>query len=178
MENNGCDMTISPEQLLSNLRWRYATKKFDSLQKIPDEVWQCIESSLILTPSSFGLQPWKFFVVKDPAIRAALLPESWNQNQVIDASHFVVLTARNDLDANDIQAWIECLAETQNCSLESLAPYRGMVEGTATALSIHDRAQWNTRQVYIALGQLMATAATLGIDSCPMEGINFATAFS
>ena len=87
-------MTVPPDQVLAALRWRYATKQFDASREIPADVWDALEESLVLTPSSFGLQPWKFLVVQDPTIRAELMAESWNQTQVTHASHFVVLTAR------------------------------------------------------------------------------------
>ena len=92
-------MNVTPDLALSALRWRYATKQFDASRHIPDEVWSVLEESLVLTPSSFGLQPWKFLVVRNPAIRVKLQADSWNQPQVTDASHFVVLTARTDLVA-------------------------------------------------------------------------------
>jgi nitroreductase len=165
-------MTLPPDQLIAALRWRYATKQFDVSRKIPASIWDAIEESLVLTPSSFGLQPWKFFVVQSPALRAKLLSESWNQPQVTDASHFVVLTARTDLSAADIDAWISRMAEVQKKSSEDVAPLKGMIAGFAERMSADDRAAWNTRQIYIALGQLMTTAAVLGVDACPMEGIS------
>jgi nitroreductase len=165
-------MTLPPDQLIAALRWRYATKQFDVSRKIPASIWDAIEESLVLTPSSFGLQPWKFFVVQSPALRAKLLSESWNQPQVTDASHFVVLTARTDLSTADIDAWISRMAEVQKKSSEDVAPLKGMIAGFAERMSADDRAAWNTRQIYIALGQLMTTAAVLGVDACPMEGIS------
>lgn len=165
-------MSTTPDQLLSALRWRYATKQFDASRKIPAETWAALEEALVLTPSSFGLQPWKFLVVESPAMRAKLLPDSWNQPQVTDASHFVVLTARTDLTAADIDAWVSRLSEVQGTSAEAVAPLKGMISGFAERMSEEERAAWNTRQVYIALGQLMTSAAVLGIDSCPMEGIS------
>lgn len=170
--SGGLTMTVSPDQLLSALRWRYATKQFDASRKIPESVWDAIEESLVLTPSSFGLQPWQFLVVQSPALRAKLLPESWNQPQVTDASHFVVLTARTDLTEADIDAWIARLADVQSRPLEAVAPLRGMIAGFAERMSAEDRHAWNIRQCYIALGQLMASAAVLGVDACPMEGIS------
>lgn len=167
-------MTTTPDKLLAALRWRYATKRFDPARKIPAATWDAIEESLVLTPSSFGLQPWKFIVIQDPLIRANLAPESWRQPQVTEASHYVVLTARNDLDATDIEAWMARLAEIQGGTLESVAPLRGVIEGFAQAMSHEERHAWNIRQTYIALGQLMASAAVLGIDACPMEGISTA----
>ncbi|MEO8613691.1 MAG: NAD(P)H-dependent oxidoreductase [Luteolibacter sp.] len=165
-------MTISPDKLLYSLRWRYATKQFDASRKIPANVWDALEESLVLTPSSFGLQPWKFIVVADPSVRMKLLPESWKQPQVIDASHYVVLTARTDLTSDDIDAWIGRLSEVQGTEIGTLAPLKGMIEGFAQSMSQEERHAWNVRQVYIALGQLMASAAALGVDACPMEGIS------
>jgi nitroreductase len=167
-------MTLSPDQLLAALRWRYATKSFDSTKKIPASTWEAIEESLVLTPSSFGLQPWKFLVIQDPGVRGNLLGESWRQLQVTEASHYVVLTARTDLDASDIDAWMERMGEVQASPVETLASYRGVIAGFAQAMSHEARHAWNVRQAYIALGQLMASAAVLGVDACPMEGISAA----
>lgn len=165
-------MATTTDQLLASLRWRYATKQFDASRKIPAETWAALEESLVLTPSSFGLQPWKFLIVETPAVRAKLLPDSWNQAQVTEASHFVVLTARTDLTTVDIDAWVSRLSEIQGRPADTLAPLRGMIVGFAETMSEEERHAWNVRQVYIALGQLMASAATLGIDACPMEGIS------
>lgn len=164
------------DTLLSALRWRYATKQFDATRKIPADVWAALEESLALTPSSFGLQPWKFLVVRDAAVRERLKPESWNQPQVTEASHFVVLTARTDLGKEYIESWINRMAEVQGKQPQDFAPLQGMIAGFAETMSQEARHAWNVRQVYIALGQLMTSAAMLGIDTCPMEGIS-ATAY-
>jgi len=165
-------MTISTDQLLDALRWRYATKKFDPARKIPAATWEALEESLVLTPSSFGLQPWKFIVVQNPGLRANLASESWGQPQVTEASHYLVITARTDLTTTDIDSWIARVAAVQDASPESLAMLKGMIEGFAQAMSHEGRHAWNIRQTYIVLGQLMASAALLGIDACPMEGIS------
>lgn len=165
-------MPLAPDQLIASLSWRYATKKFDPTRKISAEAWDALEASLVLTPSSFGLQPWKFIVVQDSAIRAELRQESWGQPQVTEASHYVVLTARTDLDSADIDAWISRMTEVQGSTREEIAPLEGMIRGFAQAMSHEARHLWNVRQVYIALGQLMTSTALLGIDACPMEGIS------
>ena len=165
---------LAPNELLAALRWRYATKQFDSARKIPAAVWDALEDSLVLTPSSFGLQPWKFLVIEEQAVRARLQQESWNQSQVTDASHFVVLASRTDLTSADIDIWIARMAEAQQKRVDDLAPLKGMIAGFAETMSREARHAWNTRQVYIALGQLMTSAAVLGIDACPMEGISAA----
>ena len=165
-------MTIQPNDLLAALRFRYATKAFDPARKIPTETWDAFEKSLVLTPSSFGLQPWKFLVVENPEIREKLKAASWNQPQLIDASHLVVLTARTDLTQADIDSWIARLSEIQGTPIEALAGLSGMISSFSSAMTPAEKQAWNTRQVYIALGQLMTSAAVLGIDSCPLEGIS------
>jgi nitroreductase len=165
-------MTIQPNDLLAALRFRYATKAFDPARKIPVETWDAFEKSLVLTPSSFGLQPWKFLVVENPEIREKLKAASWNQPQLIDASHLVVLTARTDLTQADIDSWIARLSEIQGTPIEALAGLSGMISSFSSAMTPAEKQAWNTRQVYIALGQLMTSAAVLGIDSCPLEGIS------
>jgi nitroreductase len=86
--------------LLQALQWRYATKAFDPNRKIPAATWAALENALVLSASSFGLQPYPFIVVTDPAVRARLLPHAWNQRQVMDASHFVVFAARTASDCS------------------------------------------------------------------------------
>lgn len=165
-------MPISPSELLASLNFRYATKAFDSSRKIDADTWSALEASLTLTPSSFGLQPWKFIVVDTPEIREKLKSASWGQNQVTDASHLVVLTTRTDLTQKDIDKWIACLSEVQGTPVENLAGYAGMIASFSSTMSQAEKQAWNTRQVYIALGQLMTAAAVLEIDTCPLEGIS------
>lgn len=162
----------TPESVLNALRWRYATKTFDATRKIPQDLWRAIEESLVLTPSSFGLQPWKFLVIENPALRAELRGHSWGQTQITDASHLVVLAARTDVTEADIETWIARLSEVQGTPREVLAPLQQMIGGFTAGMPAEARQAWNIRQVYIALGQLMTTAALLGVDSCPMEGID------
>jgi len=165
-------MTMLPTELLAALHFRYATKAFDPNRKITAETWDAIEQSLVLTPSSFGLQPWKFLVIENPEIRETLKAASWGQGQVTDASHLVVLTARTDLDKADIDSWVARLSEVQGTPLEALAGLSGMISSFSSSMSASEKQVWNTRQVYIALGQLMTAAAVMGIDTCPLEGIS------
>ena len=86
-------MSASSEDVLAPLRWRYATKQFDPARAIEPATWAALEQAAVLAPSSFGLQPWTFVVVTDPAVRQQLHPASWNQPQILDASHLVVFAA-------------------------------------------------------------------------------------
>ena len=98
--------TIPEAQLLEALNWRYATKAFDPALKIAETTWKTLEQTLILSASSFGLQPYRFLVVKDPAVRERLLPHSWNQRQVVDASHLVVFAARTAITEAEIDSFL------------------------------------------------------------------------
>ncbi|MBF2064815.1 MAG: NAD(P)H-dependent oxidoreductase [Calothrix sp. C42_A2020_038] len=165
-------ITVSaPESVLQQLKWRYATKKFDANKKIPDDVWKVLEQSLVLAPSSFGLQPWKFFVVQNPEIRHQLLPHSWGQTQVVDASHLVVFAIKKDVDAAYVDRYVARMAEVQQVPVENLEKFAGVVKGFMEKPPYPlDLNEWSTRQVYIALAQFMTTAAMLSVDTCPMEG--------
>jgi nitroreductase len=163
--------TLSSQQLLAALRWRYATKMFDPARKIPADEWAALEESLVLSPSSFGLQPYRFLVVQDRATREKLLPHAWGQRQVVDASHFVVFAARTEITEAEIDAFLKLTASTRGVPVESLAAYRGMMTGSLLSASFKPLAvHWAARQAYIALGNLLTCATVLGVDACPMEG--------
>jgi nitroreductase len=167
--------TISTEQLLSALRWRYATKSFDSSRTIPAATWAALEDALVLTPSSFGLQPWRFLDIRDPALRTQLRAHSWNQPQVTDASHFVVFAARTEITAADIAHLLDRTAELYGRPVATLDAYRQLMESSLLADARKPHLQcWAARQAYIALGQLLTAAALLGVDACPMEGFDAA----
>jgi len=163
---------IAPEELLERLRWRYATKMFDPHRKIPSDLWQGLAESLVLTPSSFGLQPWEFIHVQTPALREELRAASWNQPQVTDASHFLVLAARTSLTEAEVDRFLRQVALDTGTSEESLSGYRQMILGFLAAMTPDGLVAWAKHQSYIALGQLMGSAAMLGVDSCPMEGFD------
>lgn len=163
---------ITIQELNQALSWRYATKVFDANKKIGTETLEALLQSLRLSPSSFGLQPWKFFVVENPELRQQLRAQSWNQPQVTDASHLIVMCAKEAISTEDIEEWIKCLALTQGTPIDQLAPLQGMIQQFTGAMSDSDMQHWNTRQVYLALGQLMTSASLLGIDTCPLEGIS------
>jgi nitroreductase len=163
---------IPPQQLVDALNWRYATKKFDPAKKIPAERWSALEQALVLAPSSIGLQPWKFFVVTDTGVKTQLMEASYRQAQVADCSHFVALTARRDIDAQHVERHIDRMAEVTGVTTESLAKFRTMtMRNLDKARAAGTLDAWQEHQIYIALGQFMAGAAVLGVDTCPMEGI-------
>lgn len=159
---------ITSQVLLTQLRWRYATKKFDPNRSINPTDWQALEDTLVLTPSSFGLQPWRFIVITDPALKAQLVPISWGQKQLVEASHVVVFTIKNNLSAADIDQYIARIVEVRGGTAAALAGFQKLMVGAVVNAGVNE---WATRQVYIALGNFMTSAALLGIDTCPLEGI-------
>ncbi len=164
---------LSPAELVQTQRWRYATKKFEPALKIPQDAWAALEQSLMLSPSSFGLQPWKFVVVTDPEVRARLRAASWNQAQVEDCSHLVVFLAKDTIREADVDHFLARTAEVSGQSLESLEAYKGMMMGgLVNGPQASQLGQWAARQAYIALGNFMTSAALLGVDTCPMEGFD------
>lgn len=164
---------VAPETIVQALNWRYATKGYDTTRKIPAALWETLEQSLVLAPSSYGLQPYQFLVVKDEAKRAALRPHSWGQPQITDASHLVVFTARTSLTEEHVKEFIQRTSDVRGVPAEALAGYRDMmvgdlVKGPRGAIIAH----WAARQAYIALGELLTTAALLGVDATPIEGFS------
>jgi nitroreductase len=163
---------VSETQLLAALRWRYATKKFDPAKKIPAATWAALEQALVLAPSSFGLEPWKFVVVTDPAVKQKLSAASWNQTQPADCSHLVAFAFKKDLGPADVDKLVARTVATRGGPASALDGYKGMMlQSLAGAKAAGTLDAWQSRQVYIALGQFMAAAALLGVDTCPMEGI-------
>lgn len=164
-------LTLSTDALLAALNWRYAVKKFDPAKKVPDATWRALEQSLVLSPSSFGLQPWRFVVVSDPTLREQLVAASWNQTQIKDASHLVVFAIKKGLNAADVDRFIARTAEVRSAPAASLDGYAQMIKGFVTKPGF-DVDSWSARQLYIAVGQFLAACAVVGVDACPMEGIS------
>jgi len=158
--------------LLHVLNARYAVKKFDSTRQIPGDVWNTLEEALILSPSSYGLQPWKFIVVTDPGVREELAPHAWNQPQITTCSHLVVFCARRELDGDDVEKLIAATAQKRGIAASDLHGYSSMIGSSISNLSPENLLSWNQKQVYVALEQFLLSCALLGVDACPMEGFS------
>ncbi len=164
---------LNNETILEQLNWRYATKSYDATKKISDEDWETLEHSLILAPSSFGIQPYKFIVVTDQETKEKLRPAAYGQPQITDSSHLVVFTYKKVLTDADIEHFVERIAEVRGVPRETLTDYENIMKGSAKkAVDGGYVETWNSRQAYLALGFLLETAALLGIDATPMEGFD------
>ncbi len=162
---------IESEALLRQLRWRYATKQFHADRVIAAADWNTLSEALALTPSSFGLQPWKFYILTDKATREKLVPACWNQRQVADCSHLVIFAHRLNVGTAEIDAWLKRIVEVRKVPSETLGGYRAaMVNHLVQGPLKTEVDEYARRQCYIALGNFMTCASLLGIDTCPMEG--------
>jgi len=166
---------LTKETILEQLNWRYATKSYDKTKKISAPDWETLEQALILAPSSFGIQPYKFLVVTDPEIREKLKAAAYGQTPLTDASHLVVVAYKKTLSDADIERYVERITEVRGQAREALADYENAMKGSAQRATAGGYIEtWNSRQAYIALGFLLETAALLGIDATPMEGFDAA----
>jgi nitroreductase len=155
---------------LSNLEWRYAAKKFDTTKKVSDADLEKILEAIRLTPTSFGMQPYHFYIITNQEKKDAIQSASWHQPQVGSCSHLIVMCARNDLMAVKDE-YFDAMSGGKEEVRTSLSGFEQMVTGFIPNAS----PEWAKKQVYIAQGFALAACAELQIDSCPMEGFDAAT---
>ena len=159
-------------QIVDALKWRYAVKKYDTTRKLPKETLETLTDSLRLSPSSNGLQPWKFLVINDLLLREKLREAAYGQPQVTEASHFIVLTRRTDINADFIEHFVASTAEIRSVTVESLAGFKEYLLTFVNQISQTSLESWASEQVHIALGFLVETAALLNVDASPMGGFD------
>lgn len=157
--------------MINSLKWRYATKKFDN-KSVPAAELIELKEAVRLTASSYGLQPYVVLDVQNPEVRTKLRAASWDQSQITDASNLFVFCAANDMTSSDIDNFIALTAETRGLPPEALQGYSDFMKSSIGGRSLADKQNWNARQAYIALGNLLTVAASKQIDVCPMEGFD------
>lgn len=162
---------MNSQKLLDSLSWRYATKHFNPAKKLDEKTWQVLEKSLILSPSSYGLQPYKFILVQDQNLRKKLRAHSWNQPQIEESSHLIVFLCKKTMDEKYIENYVNLIAASRGIAASSLNDYKNMMVGDLVNGG-KDIFNWSGKQAYIALGNLLTSAALLEVDACPMEGID------
>lgn len=158
--------------IIESLNWRYATKKYDPSKRISDSDLEIIKESLRLTATSFGLQPLKFLIIENPAVRESLKAASWGQTQITDASHMIVLCSYVNVENEHVDHYMNDVSSSRNVPIEATVPFGDYIKGAIANFSPEQKAIWTSKQAYIALGQVLHTCAMLRIDSTPMEGFN------
>ena len=158
--------------LTEALSWRYATKKFDTERRVSGEDLDALKTAVRLSASSFGLQPYRVAVVDEQSVQDRLLPHSYNQQQVADASHVFVFAAKLDVTPDYVDRFIELTAQVRAIPVDDVRGYGEYIKSNIANKDTTFIQDWNRRQAYIGLGTLLATAAELRVDACPMEGFD------
>jgi len=158
--------------IIESLEWRYAAKKFDDTKTLTEEKIDTLKTAFNLTATSYGLQPVKMVVLKNKDIQQQLVAHSWNQQQVAQASHVLVICIQDNIDEKDIEQYFDLVKYTRNTPDEILNPFKDYLKTDISSKSENQLALWMKNQAYIALGNLLTVAAIEKIDSCPMEGFN------
>lgn len=155
-----------------DLNWRYATKKFDPKKKIPKKDLDELLEALRMSPSSRGMQLWKFLVITDKKLREKLRQHAHGQPQITDASQLIVLCIRTDIDDKHVARYIKRIMEVRKVSHDSLKAYKESMIKAINSKTQEEREMSARHQIYIALGMLLAACAQKRIDACPMEGFD------
>jgi nitroreductase / dihydropteridine reductase len=158
--------------LLSLLKWRYATKKMDPAKVVSQEKVDHIVEAIRLTASSSGLQPYQVIVVSNPELRAQLVEHAMNQAQVAEGSHLLVFAAWDNYTPERINHMFDLVNTERNFTSEGWENYRKMLLNLYPARPAEVNFEHAARQAYIALGTALVAAAEVGVDATPMEGFN------
>lgn len=157
------------EFIQSRLHWRQSIKQFDPARKIPDPDWHVLEESLRLAPSSYGLQPWTFALAQSPEVRRALSENNGNHRQFETCSHLLVIARLKTMDLAYVEKNLLARGTPTDRLPKDLEFFdKAVINGPHLA----DMPHWTAKQAYIAMGFFLSTAAMLGIDACPIEGID------
>ena len=157
-------------KFIENQNWRYATKKFDAAKKVSNEDLEILKEAIRLSTSSYGLQPYKIFIIENKEIRAKLQPVSWGQAQITEASHLFVFANEVDIQNKHIDSLISNMAKTRGLEEKNLLGYADLMKSNIISLDTDMKSVWTSKQTYLALGNLINAAAELKIDVTPMEG--------
>ena len=158
--------------IIESLEWRYATKKFNETKYLTNNQLDILKNAFNLTATSYGLQPVKLVVVKNKEIQQQLVAHSWNQQQVAQASHVLVICIQENLSSEDIENYFKLVKEIRNTPDEILNPFKDFLKSSISTKSEIEIFEWMKNQAYIALGNLLNVAAAERIDTCPMEGFS------
>lgn len=160
-------------EFLKAMAFRHACKRFDTQKQIPTEQFESILDVCRMSPSSFGMEPWRLIVVRNEKLRKALKASCWNQNQITEASELVIFTTDNDIVRSD-SPYVRKMFERRGMPAEMVDTYLGVYKNYLSPIEEDEilLENWTAKQCYIALANAMTYAATLEIDSCPIEGFD------
>ena len=154
--------------IIDNLRWRYATKKFDKTKKLSDFQINTLKETFNLTATSYGLQPLKLVVVQNKKIQAQLVSASYNQQQIFQASHVLIICVQNNFSSKDVEKYFELSKKIRNTPDEIINPFKDFLVKEMNNKTTEELEVWNKNQAYLALGNLLTVCAVEKIYACPM----------
>jgi len=157
-------------EIIQSLKWRYATKKFDNTKILTKEKISTLTEAFNLTATSYGLQPLKLVVIQDKVIQKELTKHSWNQQQVADASHVLVICIETEVGEEYITKYFDNVKTIRNTSDEILNPFKEQLINSFKDKPSEEIFNWASKQAYLSLGNLLTVCAAEKIDACPMEG--------
>ena len=155
---------------IKKLEWRYAVKKFDSDRYLTEEQVEKLKKAFNLTATSYGLQPIKMVVLRYKELQAALVPHSYHQPQVGQASDVLVFGIEKNIDSAYITQYFERVKQIRGTSEKILTPFKEVLVKSFSEKEEQEINQWATNQAYLAMGNLLTICALEEIDACPMEG--------
>ena len=158
--------------VLDALKWRYAVKKFDPDRKLEPGQIEKLKEAFNLTATSYGLQPIRMLVIRDPKLQETLVPHSYGQRQVADASDLLVLCIETTIDSAYIQAYFDRVRHVRGTPEDVLRPFQDSLQRSFEGKMPSEIRVWATHQAYLALGNLLTVCAYERIDACPMEGFD------
>lgn len=156
--------------IIKNLEWRYAVKKFDSEKTLSTEKVNKLKEAFNLTATSYGLQPIKMVVLKNRELQGQLVRHSYGQEQVAQASHVLIICIEKDIDDTYIVEYFKRVQQIRGTSKEILNPFKDTLVAYFADRDTMEIQQWATNQAYLAMGNLLTVCAVEKIDACPMEG--------
>ena len=165
-------MSTPTSDLITKLKWRYATKKMDPSKVVPADKLARILESIRLTATSSGLQPYEVLVVTNPELRAQIKLNAWGQGQVTDCSHLLVFAAWDTYTAERINTMFDRVNAERGLRNEGWEAYRQQLLGSYPQKDAETNFQHAARQAYIGLGTALIAAAEEEVDSTPMEGFD------
>ena len=160
------------EEILNDLEWRYATKRFNREESIDEKDYQAIKEAIRLAPTSYGLQPFKVIEIEDREIRTQLQAAGYGQKQIVDASRLIAIASLKRFDNDLIDRYINLSMETRGLTEDQVSGYSNFMKGVFSQWSEEAKKSWSEKQAYLALGFGMLAAAELNIDTCALEGID------
>ena len=156
--------------IIDSLKWRYAVKKFDTNKNLSEIQIETLKEAFNLTATSYGLQPLKLIIIKNKKIQEKLLPFSWNQQQILQASHLLVICVKDNYTTKEVENYFNLVQKIRNTPDEVINPFKKFLTAEIAKKTQEELYVSNKNQAYIALGNLLTVCASQEIDSCPMEG--------